>query len=128
MRGQRNWTASRQSRSGKEKEEAWRLMTDETTGPETVSAAAAGFMQPEHADVLAPYAARYLAEIPDLWRTRSGHMRMRLANVLFPYPAVTPEFLTRIEEILAATEPTRASPGSSATTATQPRAHCVLAR
>jgi hypothetical protein len=33
------------------------LMTDETTGPETGSAAAAGFMQPEHADMLAPYAA-----------------------------------------------------------------------
>jgi aminopeptidase N len=81
------------------------LMTDETTGPEAVSAAAAGFMQPEHADVPAPYAARYLAEIPDLWRTRSGQMRVRLANVLFPYPAVTPEFLTRIEEFLGADGP-----------------------
>jgi aminopeptidase N len=59
-------------------------------------------MQPEHADVPAPYAARYLAEIPDLWRTRSGHMQVRLANVLFPYPAVTPEFLTRIKEFLGA--------------------------
>jgi hypothetical protein len=29
-------------------------------------------------------------------------MRVRLANVLFPYPAVTPEFLTRIEEFLGA--------------------------
>jgi aminopeptidase N len=59
-------------------------------------------MQPEHADLLAPYAPRYLAEMPDLWRTRGGHMRVRLASVLFPYPAVTPEFLTRIDEFLAA--------------------------
>jgi aminopeptidase N len=91
----------------RDKEEAWQLMTNATTGPETVSAVAARFMRPEHADLLAPYAGRYLAEMPDLWRTRSGHMRVRLANVLFPYPAVTPEFLTRLDEFLAAegTEP-----------------------
>jgi aminopeptidase N len=84
------------------KERAWRLLTSETAGPDTVTAVAAGFMQPEHADLLAPYAARYLAEIPDLWRTRAGHLRVRLANVLFPYPAVSPEFLTQIDGFLAA--------------------------
>jgi aminopeptidase N len=84
------------------KEAAWRLLASETTGPETVAAVAGGFTQPEHADLLAPYAARYLAEMPNLWRTRSGHMRVRLANVLFPYPAVTPEFLAQIDGFLAA--------------------------
>jgi aminopeptidase N len=81
---------------------AWLLLTSETTGPETVTAVADGFMWPEHADLLVPYAERYLAEMPGLWRTRGGHMRVRLANVLFPYPAVTPEFLTRIDGFLAA--------------------------
>jgi aminopeptidase N len=84
------------------KERAWRLLTSETAGPETVTAVARGFMQPEHADLLAPYAARYLAEMPNLWRTRAGHMRVRLANVLLPYPAVTPEFLAQIDGFLAA--------------------------
>jgi aminopeptidase N len=84
------------------KEAAWRLLVSETAGPETVTAVADGLMQPEHADLLAPYAARYLAEIPDLWRTRGGHMRVRLANVLFPYPAVTPQFLAEIDRFLAA--------------------------
>jgi aminopeptidase N len=83
------------------KEAAWRLLTSETTGPETVTAVAGGFMRPEHADLLAPYAARYLAEMPELWRTHGGHMRVRLANALFPYPAVTPEFLTQIDGFLA---------------------------
>jgi aminopeptidase N len=86
------------------KEAAWRLLASETTGPETVTAVAGGFMRPEHADLLAPYTARYLAEMPDLWRTRSGHLRVRLASVLFPYPAVTPEFLAQIDEFLAADE------------------------
>jgi aminopeptidase N len=84
------------------KEAAWRLLMQETTGPETVTAVADGLMQPEHADLLIPYASRFLAEIPDLWRTRSGHMRVLLANVLFPYPAVTPEFLPRLDGFLAA--------------------------
>jgi hypothetical protein len=84
------------------KEAAWRLLAGETTGPETVAVVAEGFMQPEHADLLAPHTARYLAEMPDLWRTRGGHLRVRLANVLFPYPAVTPEFLTQIDGFLAA--------------------------
>ena len=59
-------------------------------------------MRPEHADLLGPYAERYLAELPGLWRTRDGHMRVRLANALFPYPVVTAAFLTRIDEFLNA--------------------------
>jgi aminopeptidase N len=84
------------------KEAAWRLLTSDGTGPETVTAVAGGFMQPEHADLLAPYAARYLSGMPGLWRTRDGHMRARPANALFPYPAVTSEFLTRIDEFITA--------------------------
>jgi len=84
------------------KEAAWQLLTSDGAGPETVTAVAVGFMQPEHADLLAPYAERYLSEMPGLWRTRDGHMRVRLANALFPYPAVTAEFLTRIDEFITA--------------------------
>jgi aminopeptidase N len=84
------------------KEAAWRLLTGNGAGPETVTAVAGGFLQPEHANLLAPYAERYLAEMPGLWRSRDGHMRVRLANALFPYPAVTAAFLTRIDEFLTA--------------------------
>jgi aminopeptidase N len=84
------------------KEAAWRLLASDGAGPETVTAVAAGFMQPEHAGLLAPYAERYLSELPGLWRTRDGHMRVRLANALFPYPAVTAEFLTRIDQFITA--------------------------
>jgi aminopeptidase N len=80
---------------------AWRLLTEGSPGPETVSAVARAMMQPEHADLLAPYAERYLAEIPQIFATRGGHMRVHLANVLFPYPAVAPDFVFRIQEFLA---------------------------
>jgi len=84
------------------KEAAWLLLTGSGAGPETVTAVAGGFLQPEQAGLLAPYAERYLAEMPGLWRTRDGHMRVRLANALFPYPAVSAEFLARIDEFLNA--------------------------
>jgi aminopeptidase N len=84
------------------KEAAWRLLTADGVGPETVTAVAGGFMEPGHADLLAPYADRYLSEMPGLWQARDDHMRVRLANALFPYPAVTAEFLARIDEFLNA--------------------------
>jgi aminopeptidase N len=83
------------------KEAAWRLLIEGSPGPETVSAVARGLMQPEHADLLTPYAERYLTEIPQIFATRSGHMRVHLANVLFPFPAVSPDFVRNIEEFLA---------------------------
>jgi aminopeptidase N len=83
------------------KEAAWRLLTQGRSGPETVSAVARGLMQPEQASLLAGYAERYLDELPQIWQARDGHMRVHLANLLFPYPAVSPEVLTRIEEFLA---------------------------
>jgi aminopeptidase N len=104
--GRRNAAAGRAAiPDAAHKEAAWRLMTSDGTGPETVTAVAGGFMQPEHAGLLAPYAQRYLSELPGLWRTRDGHMRVRLANALFPYPAVTAEFLTSIDEFLTAGAP-----------------------
>ena len=84
------------------KEAAWSLLTSAGTGPETITAVAGGFLQPEHYDLLAAYAERYLAQMPGLWRTRDGHMRVRLAQALFPYPAVTAAFLSRIDEFLDA--------------------------
>jgi aminopeptidase N len=101
--GRRNAAACRAAiPDARHKDAAWRLLVGDTVGPETVAAVAAGFMQPEQADLLAPYAGRYLAEMPDLWRTRAGHLRVRLATVLFPYPSVTPEFLTQLDGFLAA--------------------------
>jgi aminopeptidase N len=101
--GRRNAAACRAAiPDAARKEAAWQLLTSDVTGPETVTAVAGGLMQPEHADLLAPHADRYLSDMPGLWRTRDGHMRVRLANALFPYPAVTAEFLGRIDEFISA--------------------------
>ena len=84
------------------KEAAWELLTGGQAGPETLSAVARGFIQPEHASLLARYANRYLAAIEDIWANSSGHQRVQLGTLLFPYPAASPELLTMIEEFLTA--------------------------
>jgi aminopeptidase N len=78
-------------------------ITGGQAGPETLSAVARGFIQPEHGDLLARYTGRYLAAIEDIWASSSGHQRVQLGTLLFPYQAASPELLTMIEEFLTAT-------------------------
>jgi hypothetical protein len=61
-----------------------------------------GFIQPEHGDLLACYAGRYLATIEDIRAGSSDHQRVQLGALLFPYPAASPELLTMIEQFLTA--------------------------
>jgi aminopeptidase N len=65
-----------------------------------VAETARGFIQPEHARLLAPYAPRYFEVLPAIWSSRGEHIRVRLAQVLFPYPAASPELLERIDAFL----------------------------
>ena len=83
------------------KEAAWQLLSSGQAGPQTLSAVARGFIQPEHGDLLAGYAGRYMAEIEDIWASSSGHLPgVQLGTLLFPYPAASPELLTMIEAFL----------------------------
>jgi aminopeptidase N len=85
------------------KEAAWQLLTGDHLGPESLTTVARGFTQPEQAGLLAPYAGRYLAELEKIWATQGGHLRVRLSEPLFPYPAASPELLAQIDEFLTAT-------------------------
>lgn len=83
------------------KEAAWQSLTSGQAGPQTLAAVARGLMQPEHGDLLARYAGRYMAEIEDIWAGSSGQLRgAQLGSLLFPYPAASPELLAMIEEFL----------------------------
>jgi len=84
---------------------AWALLAE--SGDLSVEAAqevANGFTQPEHASLLAPYAERYLEILPAIWSSRGEHMRMVLGQLLFPFPAASPELVERIDAFLAAEE------------------------
>ena len=84
------------------KEAAWRQLVDGRLGMEGLSVVARGFALPEQAGLLAPYAARYLGTLREIWPTRSGHLRVLLGDLLFPYPAASRELLAQIDELLAA--------------------------
>jgi aminopeptidase N len=83
------------------KEAAWTLLAEGDIGVEGVIEVTRGFNQPEHADLLAPYAERYLATLPQIWSSRGEFFRNVLGQLLFPYPAVSPELVERLDAFLA---------------------------
>jgi aminopeptidase N len=85
------------------KAEAWRLLAEsDELGTDGLAEVAAGFGQPEHAALLAPYAEKYFEQLPAIWSTRPDMLRIALGRLLFPYTAASPELLQRTDEFLAA--------------------------
>ena len=84
------------------KEAAWVLLTEtEDLGPQGISAVTAGFGEPLHAELLAPYAEKYFEYLPILWSKRSGSVRLQLAEQLFPFPSSGPRLVELVGEYLA---------------------------
>jgi aminopeptidase N len=84
---------------------AWALLAEsEDLGVEGLLAVSQAFTQPEHAELLTTYVERYFEVLPTIWATRSAHFRMLLGQMLFPYPAASPELVERIGAFLAAEE------------------------
>lgn len=102
--GRRNAAACRAAiPDAQHKQAAWELLTSGRLGPESLTTVAHGFTQPEQAHLLIPYTARYLTELDKIWVTRSSHLRVQLSELLFPYPAASPETLKQIDNFLTAT-------------------------
>jgi aminopeptidase N len=81
---------------------AWHLLAETgELGALGVVECSRGFIQAEHADLLAPYAERYFDALPAIWATRGEHIRVVLGRLLFPYPAASPDLLGRIDAFLA---------------------------
>ncbi len=101
--GRRHAAASRAAiPDAAHKDAAWRLLAEsEELGHEGVTAVAASFAQPEHAELLGPYAQAYFSVLPELWSSRGDHMKRVLGDALFPYFAASPELLRLIDEFLA---------------------------
>jgi aminopeptidase N len=104
--GQRHAAACRAALPDAEhKAAAWDLLAEsEDLGVEGLIEIAQAFMQPEHAQLLAPYAQRYFTILPAIWSSRGERFRVLSGQALFPYPAASPELVERIDEFLAAEE------------------------
>jgi aminopeptidase N len=110
--GQRHAAACRAAiPDARHKEAAWQQLIGDRLGTEGLRMVAQGFALPEQADLLAPYPARYLGTLREIWPARGGHLRVLLGEVLFPYPAATTELLAQIDEFLAAGPADPSAPG-----------------
>ena len=86
-----------------QKEIAWRMLAEsDALGTDGVATVVQGFVQPDQAALLAPYAEKYFAQLPDIWASRSGMLRIMLGSLLFPYSAASPELLAQADTFLAA--------------------------
>ncbi|MGW3010753.1 aminopeptidase N [Streptomyces sp. NPDC001219] len=67
------------------KAQAWAAVVEsDALSNALVEATLAGFAQPQQRELLAPYAARYFAEIERVWRERSIEIAMDVVRGLFP--------------------------------------------
>jgi len=87
------------------KDAAWQLLT----GPSDFSIDTAvevgrAFNNPQHADLLAPYADRYFTDLPRIWADREGTLAIMVASTLFPYPAASAALLRQVDDFLASAE------------------------
>jgi aminopeptidase N len=101
--GRRNAAAARAGIPDAEhKAAAWRQVAESTElGLEESAAVARAFNTPEHADLLAPYAAKYFEQLPAIWAARADLLRVFLGQGLFPYSAASPELLSQVDAFLA---------------------------
>jgi aminopeptidase N len=84
-----------------EKESAWQLLSGTELPVTSLLEISAAFHQPEQADLLAPYAERYFDVLPQLWASRSGHLRVWLGEALFPRTAAGAGLLAQIDHFLS---------------------------
>jgi aminopeptidase N len=79
---------------------AWALLAEsQELGVQGAVAVANGLMQPEHAELLAPYTSRYLEVLPTIWSSRDEHFRRLLGQILFPYPVASAELASLAGQI-----------------------------
>ena len=85
------------------KEAAWKLLAEtEVLGVQGVLEVAEGLTQPEHAELLAPYAQRYFDALQDIWSSHGDHFRVVLAQALFPTTAPPHEVIEQIDSFIGA--------------------------
>ncbi|MEU8801373.1 aminopeptidase N [Spirillospora sp. NPDC048819] len=64
-----------------------------------------GFVEPDQADLLVPYADRYFAEVGRIWKEWSSDMSQTFAEVAYPFLAIEQSTLDRTEAYLADEKP-----------------------
>jgi aminopeptidase N len=89
------------------KQEAWRLAVDDDTLPNAMQGAViAGFSHPTQGALVAPYVARYFADIRDVWERRTSELAQNVVIGLHPTwtSTISADTLAAADAFLAAAD------------------------
>jgi aminopeptidase N len=108
--GQRHAATVRASRPTPEaKAEAWASIVESEDLPNALQTATiAGFLDPDHRELLRPYIDKYFAAVGPVWASRSPEMASNIVVGLFPALFVEPEVVARTDAYLADERPVAA--------------------
>jgi len=88
------------------KAEAWQLATeDESLSNAEQNAVIAGFQQPEHRELLRPYADRYFDVVGSAWERRTAEMAEHIAVGLYPHQIVEQQVIDATDDYLRTKQP-----------------------
>jgi aminopeptidase N len=88
------------------KEEAWQLAVFDVDLPNAEQAAVvAGFQQPEHRALLAPYRDRYFEVVADAWEQRTSEMAQQIAVGLYPVHLIEQQTVDQTDAYLRTAQP-----------------------
>ncbi|WP_305091930.1 aminopeptidase N [Prescottella sp. R16] len=88
------------------KERAWTTVVDDDTVPNiTARAIIGGFAGPGQDTLLAPYVARYFAEIPGVWERRSSEVAQTVVVGLYPSWSISEQSVAAADEFLSGERP-----------------------
>ncbi|MFF5210699.1 aminopeptidase N [Streptosporangium sp. NPDC000396] len=90
------------------KAKAWASITEGKLSGALLRSTIAGFMDPHHADLLEPYAAKYFDEIGRIWKTWTSDSAQNFANGCYPVLAISPETVARTQDLISASQPPHA--------------------
>jgi aminopeptidase N len=104
-RGTRHAAAARSARPDRDaKEEAWRIVVEDTSLPLAMTAEImGGFQQFGQEDLLEPFAERYFDVLERVWRSRDLPEALAFGERMYPRLIVSPETAQRTEAYLSRT-------------------------
>ncbi|WP_405018373.1 aminopeptidase N [Kitasatospora sp. NBC_00070] len=83
------------------KASAWQRILSGTLSNSLLRATLEGFAEPDHRDLLAPFADRYFAEVGQVWSGSAGGTAQRFARDAFPSGAISERTLASADACLA---------------------------
>ncbi|MDX6742912.1 aminopeptidase N [Actinocorallia sp. A-T 12471] len=87
------------------KEAAWQRIIGGKLPNAVFRATMGGFVEPDQADLLLPYADKYFAEVGRVWKEWSSDMSQTFAEVAYPFLNISQETIDRTAAYIAAENP-----------------------